>query len=493
MGSRTVPDGGRLTPDPPNGGTAPNLRPDGRMPDTETPEMGYRARSLWLHGVGEPLRPRPALTEDVDCDVAIVGAGYTGLWTAYYLKTLAPDLRVVVVEREIAGFGASGRNGGWASTGIAGSARAYRPADSDAIRRATRETQTAVDEIGRVVAAEAIDCGFRQEGVLTIATSEPQRRRLARLLASSEQTGAGLRLLDRGELAGLARIPRVVAAAHTPHGARVDPARLARGLARACERLGVRIHERTEALELGPGRVRCAAATVRADSVLRATESYTTQLPGQRLKYLPLYSLMIATEPLPDAIWEEIGWRDGLLIADLHHLFFYAQRTADGRIAIGGRGAPYRLRAPIDDRNERSDAVRRRLMQTVVRTFPAASSAPVTHHWGGPLAVPRDWSMSVSFDRATRIGWAGGYSGHGVVACNISGRTLADLVLDRRTDLVKMPWVQHASRNWEPEPLRFLASRAIVRTLERADQIEDATDRPAARVRLIRPFLPPGS
>jgi glycine/D-amino acid oxidase-like deaminating enzyme len=459
---------------------------------TEPLEDAYRRRSLWLERVEDSLVPRAPLDADAECDVAIVGGGFTGLWVAYYLKTLAPELRIVVLEREISGFGASGRNGGWASTGIAGSPRAYRRADAEEIRRATRETQTAVDEIGRVVAAEGIECGFRKEGVLTVATSEPQRQRLARLLAGAERTGSGLRLLTREELASFATIPEVRAAAHTPHGARVDPARLARGLARACDRLGITIHERTEALDIAPGRVRCAAASLRAETILRATESYTTQLPGQQRRYLPLYSLMIATEPLPQAAWDEIGWRDGLLISDLHHLFFYAQRTEDGRIAIGGRGAPYRLRRPIDDGNERSDAVRARLAQTVRRTFPPASGAEITHHWGGPLAVPRDWSMSVSFDPATRIGWAGGYSGHGVVACNISGRTLADLVLGRRTDLVTLPWVQHRSRDWEPEPLRFLASRAIVKTLERADQIEDRTGRPARRVRLLKPFLPPG-
>jgi glycine/D-amino acid oxidase-like deaminating enzyme len=452
----------------------------------------YRDRSLWLDRLDEPLTPRPPLGGDCDCDVVIVGAGFTGLWAAYYLKQLDPRLRIVVVEREIAGFGASGRNGGWASAGIAGSARAYgeRPG-SDSIRRAIRETDAAVDEIGRVAAAERIDCGYRKAGVLSIATTEPQRSRLERVVAGSELSGGGERLISSAGLAPLARIPGVIAAAHSPHGARIDPARLARGLALACERLGVVIHERTEALDFGPGAVRCAAGSVRAGAVLGATEAYTTQLPGRRLRYLPLYSLMIATEPLADSVWEELGWRDGLLIRDLHHLFFYAQRTADGRIAIGGRGAPYKLRDPISERNERASEVAERLTQTLRRHFPAASGAAITHHWGGPLAVPRDWSMGVRFDPATRVGWAGGYSGHGVAAANIAGRTLAELVLGKTTDRVTLPWVQHESRNWEPEPLRFLASRTIVGLLGEADRIEDRTGLPARRVRLIAPFLPP--
>jgi len=277
----------------------------------------------------------------------------------------------------------------------------------------------------------------------------------------------------------------------TPHAARVDPARLARGLADACERLGVTIHERTAATAIGPRRVSTPHGTVTADVVLQATEAYSVELPGQRLRYLPLYSLMIATEPLPPAVWDELGWTDGVLVSDNRYLFFYAQRTADGRIALGGRGAPYQLRRPINEGNERNAEVRARLEGAIRRHFPAAAAAAITHHWGGPLGVPRDWSMSIHFNRSTGFGWAGGYAGHGVVAANISGRTLADLVLGHDSDLVRLPWVGHRSRRWEPEPLRFVASRAIVRVLGSADHIEDSTGRRARRTRLLAPVLPP--
>jgi glycine/D-amino acid oxidase-like deaminating enzyme len=455
-------------------------------------EARYRERSLWLGGIEQPLMPRPSLPGDVNCDVAIVGGGFTGLWTAYYLKQHDPTLNVVLVEREIAGFGPSGRNGGWVMSGIAGTARAYgeRP-ESDVMVRAARETQAAVDEVGRVVAAERIECAYRKSGAVTIATSEPQRSRLLRYASEHNDPDADDLTLPDGQLEQMVRIPGVLASSYNPHAARVNPARLARGLANACERHGVTIYERTAAREIAPGRVSCEGGMVRADTVLRATESYTTQLPGQRLRYLPLYSLMIATEPLSVGVWEELGWRDGLLVGDLHHLFFYAQRTSDGRIAIGGRGAPYRLREPISERNERSAVVAKRLVQTLRRNFPAAADAPITHHWGGPLAVPRDWSMSVTFHASSRVGWAGGYAGHGVGAANTAGRTLADLALDRDTDLMTLPWVGHASRRWEPEPLRFVASRAIVNILGRADQHEDATGRRSQLTRLVAPFMPP--
>jgi glycine/D-amino acid oxidase-like deaminating enzyme len=455
----------------------------------------YRARSLWLDQYDGSLRPRAGLGGELACDVAIVGAGFTGLWSAYYLKRLAPELRIVVLEREIAGFGASGRNGGWAVGGLSGSAAAYGIArDRERLGAALRATYDAVDEIGAVAAREQIECGFRKAGALTIATTAPQwqrlRERAEQAAAAGVQERDG-RLLSAPQAEALVSVPTLAGGWFTPHAARVDPARLVRGLAAACERHGVTILERTAASAIERGLVRCPTGSVRAGIVLRATESYTTQLHGQRRRYLPLYSLMIATAPLAQRAWEELGWHDGLLVEDSHYLFFYAQRTSDGRIAIGGRGAPYRLSSPIDPGNERDERVRARLVRTLAGAFPAAARAPLTHHWGGSLAVPRDWSMSVSFDRASGLGAAGGYTGHGVAASNLAGRTLADLVLGRESELVAMPWVGHRSRRWEPEPLRFLASRAIVRTLGAADRREDASGRRVRRVALLRPFLPP--
>jgi glycine/D-amino acid oxidase-like deaminating enzyme len=456
-------------------------------------EARYRARSLWLDGLAEPLTPRPALQGDRDCDVAIVGAGFTGLWAAYFLATLQPDLRIAVVEREIAGFGPSGRNGGWASAGLAGDAHRYaRLRGHDAVRRGERAMADAVGEIGQVVAAESIECGWLHSGSLMVATSAPQAARLNEGVTRRRSYGMDeedLRLLEPAELAARVRVSGARGASFTPHCARLDPARLARGLAVACERNGVTIFERTAAEAIEPGRVRCAGGVLRAGSVLRATEAFTVQQPGQRRLFMPLYSLMIATEPLPAAVWDELGWDGRETVSDLRHLFFYAQRSPDDRIAIGGRGAPYRLGSPIDEAYERNDGVRARLVRTIAERFPAAASAAITHHWGGPLGVPRDWCCSVHYDPATGFGWAGGYTGHGVVTSNLLGRTLADLVLRRASELTSLPWVGHRSPRWEPEPLRFLASRAIVGTLGSADRAEDRSDRPARRALFVRPFM----
>jgi glycine/D-amino acid oxidase-like deaminating enzyme len=460
---------------------------------TEALEARYRARSLWLAGVPGSLQPRASLGGDATCDVVIVGAGFTGLWTAYYLKRRQPDLRVVVVEREIAGFGPAGRNGGWASAFIAGSPAVYaRRGGAEGLLRAERETFAAVAEIGRVAAAEEIDCGFVHSGSLTVAFSEPQLARLRRSVEAKQARGLGaddIRLLGPGELEERLRARGALGASFTPHCARIDPARLARGLAVACERLGVTIHERTPALAVEPRHVRCPGGSIRAEMVVRATEAYTTELEGEKRRFLPLYSLMVATEPLSAAAFGELGWEGRETVADQRHLFFYAQRTADDRIAIGGRGAPYRLGAPIRESYEQRGTVRGRLVETLRRHFPAAAGAAITHHWGGPLAVPRDWSTSVVCDRAAGFAWAGGYAGHGVVAANVSGRTLTDLVLGEDSELTRMPWVGHDPGRWEPEPLRFLASRAIVSVLGSADRHEDRTGRRALRTLLVQPFV----
>lgn len=455
-------------------------------------DTAVRERSLWLDAVPTSLRPRPALAADINVDIAIVGAGFTGLWTAYYLAGLDPSLRIAVVEREVAGFGASGRNGGWVSGFIAGDPAVYRRGSSAAtVLRAERETFATISEIGRVIAAEGIDCGFTHGGSLTIAYSEPQRQRLQATVAARRARGItedDFRLLEAGELEQRVRTPGTRAATFSPHCASVDPARLVRGLADACERRGVTIYEQTPA-EIEPGKLRTRAGRVTAPVIVRATESYSVQAAGWHRRFLPLYSLMIATEPLSDDVWAEIGWQQGTTIADAHHLFFYAQRTQDGRIAIGGRGAPYRLGSPIDRAQERNEQVRERLESSLHRHFPATIGAEITHSWGGSLAVPRDWCMSVAFDRVTGTAWSGGYGGHGVVAANLGARTLADLILDRSSSLTDLPWVGHRSRNWEPEPLRYLASKAIVSVLGSADRAEDAHDRRARRSRLVAPFL----
>ncbi len=444
----------------------------------------YRSRSFWLDTLlDDPLTPRPALPGDTDADVAIVGAGYTGLWTAYELHRRDPSLRVVVLEAEIAGFGASGRNGGWCSAllpmGLDGIAARH---GDDAAVGMQRAMQATVDEIGKVATAEGIDCDFAKGGYLQMATNPAQVGRLHAELAKSRRFGFGdddLRWLDRDDASARLQVRGCLGALYTPHCAALHPARLARGLARVVERRGVAIHEQTPATAIEPGCVRTAHGTVRAEVVVRATEAYTRTLDGRRRDLAPVYSLMIATEPLPASFWDAVGWRRRETFNDARHLIIYGQRTADDRIAFGGRGAPYHFASAIDDRFERHPRVHRSLLTVLGELLPATGIVGVTHAWGGPLALPRDWNCSVGFDCATGMAWAGGYVGDGVATTNLTGRTLADLITGADSDLTSLAWVGHRSPRWEPEPLRWLGINAALRLPAGADRHEARTGQPS--------------
>jgi glycine/D-amino acid oxidase-like deaminating enzyme len=455
----------------------------------------YRTRSLWLDSLADDsLQPRPALPGDTHVDVAIVGAGYTGLWTAYELRRRDRGLRVALLEAEIAGFGASGRNGGWCSAILPMSLE--RIADRhghDAAVRMQRMMQDTVDEIGKVTAEEGIDCHFTKGGYLHLATNPAHRVRLQDELAEARRFGArddDLRWLDRNEAAARVRIGGALGALYTPHCAALHPARLARGLAAVVERSGVTIYEQTPVREIAPGRVSTEHGTVQADIVVRATEGYTRSLSGERRTLAPIYSLMLATAPLPASFWDAVGWAGRETLNDARQLVIYAQRTADGRIAFGGRGAPYHYRSAIDPRYERDARVHADLRGVLGELFPALVDVEITHRWGGPLGVPRDWHCSVGLDRTTGTAWAGGYVGDGVATSNLAGRTLADLITGHNSDLTGLAWVGHRSPRWEPEPLRWLGINAALRLPAGADRHEARTGRPSrARAWLLERVL----
>jgi glycine/D-amino acid oxidase-like deaminating enzyme len=451
----------------------------------------YRGVSLWLDTVDDDLTPRPPLDGATEVDVAIVGAGYTGLWTAYALLQHDPSLNVVLLEREIAGFGASGRNGGWASDLFPVSwERVAREGDGTAAANAMhRALVEGIDDIAATVAREHIDADMLRGGCLRVARTAVQEEAMRQAVAASRQRDdpdLALRWLDAADVQHHLRISDCRGGTYTPNCARIHPGKLVRGLARAVEGLGARIVEQTAVLSVAPHRAITTRGTVRAKTVVRATEAYTTGLRGERRALLPLYSLMIATAPLPESTWAEIGWSRGETVADGRHLIIYAQRTADGRIAFGGRGAPYHFGSRVTDDFDSEPAVFDALEQTLHELFPQTRGVPITHRWGGPIGVARDWFPSVAIDRATGVAWAGGYVGDGVSASNVAGRTLADLILGLDTPLTRLPWVQHRSRRWEPEPLRWLAVNLGVRAMRGADLVERRSGRPSWRARAVR-------
>jgi glycine/D-amino acid oxidase-like deaminating enzyme len=457
----------------------------------------YRELSFWFDSLpaadsgdagADELRPRPALSGPLDVDVVIVGGGLTGLWTAYYLAVAEPSLRIAILEKNIAGFGASGRNGGWCSAlfpaSTASLARRHGRAAAVAMRQAMIDT---VDEVGRVSSAEGIDCDFVKGGTVSLARGAAQLAAARAEVDDAERWG-----VDHLELRDAANSPLGATGAFgstfDPACARLHPAKLVRGLARVVERLGVTIFEETEVLSWRSGEVLTEHAAVNATTIVIALEGYGASVPQTHRRVLPLYSLMIATEPLSDETWEEVGIEHGQTFADFRHLLVYGQRTADNRFAFGGRGARYHWGSSIRSEYDRVPAVFDHLARTLGNIFPAARDVAITHRWGGPLGVPRDWHASATFDAASGIATAGGYVGDGLSTTNLAGRTLTDLILQRDTAISRLPWVNHRSPLWEPEPLRFIGANLGTTAMNLADAEERVTGRASIAARLMAPL-----
>ncbi len=483
--------------------------------------------SFWLEDAGDDLSPRPALDGSIDVDVAILGAGFTGLWTALELLKREPSLRVAVVEREIAGFGASGRNGAWCSgelnIGMDLLAERHGTGAAKAVRRAMHET---VDEVERASAEEGIDAGFRKGGTLLVARGPAEMPALRATAEEYERFGFGkhCQVLDRDGLDKRLRVAGAAGALHLADCAAVHPGRLVRGLARAVERRGGTIFEQTPVTAFNGGArtapgtppgtapgtppgtapgtppgtapgtppgtapgtarpgterpvLRTPGGDVRAETVVLAGEAYLTELPPLRRQLLPIYSLIVLTEPLTDEQWASIGWREHECVSSFRLTIDYLSRTPDGRILFGGRGAPYHFGSRIDPRFDRDEATHAMLRRMLVRWFPALRGIRFTHAWGGPLGMPRDWMPSFSYDPQTGIASARGYTGHGVATSNLAGRTLADLITGRRTELTELPFVNHRSRDWEPEPLRWMGARFVQLSMMRLDRLAERRGR----------------
>jgi glycine/D-amino acid oxidase-like deaminating enzyme len=431
--------------------------------------------SFWYADIGLPY-PRAPLAGDRTADVAIIGAGYTGLWAAHYLKRTNPALDVLVIEKEFAGFGASGRNGGWLTGGFAWTHRRYLQGASEAaVRAMVAAMNGTVDEVIRVAEAEGIEADILRTDELMVATKPAQLARLKEEVAHRRHWGEEGRVFEMpaADLAQRLRIPGALGAMQVTHVARVQPAKLARGLAAMVERLGVTLVEGTTVTGYDRGQVTTDRGTVRAPVILRCTEGFTAGLPGRRREWLPLNSAQIVTEPLPQSVWDEIGWQGHEIVGDFANAYCYCQRTREGRITVGARGVPYRYGSNLDTNGAPDGETVRRLTAILHRHFPAAASAKIDHAWCGVLGVPRDWCATVGFDPATGLGWAGGYVGVGVSTSNLAGRTLADLVTGRDSDLARLPWVNRRVRPWEPEPLRWLGVTGMYALLNVADRQED--------------------
>jgi glycine/D-amino acid oxidase-like deaminating enzyme len=445
--------------------------------------MSVDSQNYWFDSLPSPIEYRASLEGECDVDVAIIGAGFTGLWTAYYLKQHDPGCRVAILESETAGFGASGRNGGWCSASHSGLETFYArdPSSARALEVAMFDT---VDEVGRVCAARGIDCDYQKGGMLTVAGTPEDAAQIQ--LVVEERLARGL---DEKDFCWLSpeqseqriRTDRNLGAMYSPHCAAVHPAKLARGLARQVEELGVVIYERSPVEAFSQGLVRTAGGRVRASRVVVATEGFTAQLPNHGRRMLPAYSYILATEPLSDELWQRIGIAQREVFADSKRLFIYCQRTADGRLVLGGT-LGYFYGSAIQPSNDRDPAKHARVEQRMREFLPDTRDVKVTHRWGGPIGIPRDFVPSVGLDASTGIAWGHGYVGDGVATTNLAGRTLAELLLDRQSDLTTLPWVGHRSPRWMPEPFRWLAVQGINRAITALDDRESNGSGPLAKL-----------
>ena len=435
----------------------------------------YRSLSFWHDSLLESLEPRLP-SGNRQFDVVIMGAGFTGLWTGVYLLRLQPSLRVAVIEKEVAGFGASGRNGGWCSALFPWSAEVLSEKFGlEAAKELRAAMVSTVEEIGAIVAELNIDCDYQKSGTFNLIRSDAQNEKaLAELKQASEFGVDKLRLLESLDAP---KATKSLGAVYDPACASIHPAKLVRGLAKSFIALGGEMFEKTEVKDFGPGRVQTSRGVFTGEFIVDALEGYRPTVRNAKRKSLPLYSLMIATEPIPAAVLDELAIPAGATFADFRNLIIYGQRTKDNRIAFGGRGAPYHFGSRIKAEYDLVPRIHNHLETELKAMFPQLAQYKITHRWGGALGVARDWMASVQLDSVTKLAQAGGYVGDGVGTSHLFGKTLAHLILGRQSPETGLCFVNHVSPKWEIEPLRFIAARGAMFAAAIADQVEGTTGR----------------
>ena len=431
------------------------------------------APGFWISDA-HPGAPRAPLQGSRRVDVTVVGGGFTGLWTAYHLLRLEPSAKVLVLERERVGFGASARNGSWCvpelnagPTLLAGHFGAPRAAELHAAMRAT------VDEIGQFCSQEGIE-GFDKAGVLLVARGRGQMPALEATQREWEQAGmtSPYQRMTAAEADGKLAVHQMEGALFSPEGASVHPGKLVQGLAAAVERMGGEIFEGSgvTSIEEGrPPRARTELGEVTAGVVVLALEAYLTQVPGWHRAVLPVYSLIELTEPLTEAQLASVNWRSRICVSSMRLTVDYLALTPDRRVLVGGRGAPYRYGSALSPGLEHHRATHEGLRAMFREWFPALAGVKFTDSWGGVLGMPRDWIPQVRLDRGRGLGVAYGYTGHGVATTHLLGRTMAELIAGRESERTDLPLVGHRSPAWEPEPLRWMAVRYVQRQLAGLD------------------------
>ncbi|MEI6198736.1 MAG: FAD-dependent oxidoreductase [Actinomycetota bacterium] len=438
--------------------------------------------SLWASQV--PSFDFEPVTPDSTFDVVIVGAGYSGLWSAHHLLEANPSLSIAVLDAQQPGFGASGRNGGWCS---AFSPMSLHEVALQSSRESAIQLQTAlisaVDQIGDFVQTHNIECGWRKGGTLSFATNLPQKNRLLESVQSFRDFGFDetfIQELSASDSMQKINVPRSLGATFSPHCAALHPAQLVHGIVKILLTRGVSFFGNTHVVDIQPHTItaRTPQQTVSLSTnwTIRATEGFTARIPKHRRDVAPLYSYMLATEPLTQSQWKDIGWENRETVSDARNMVIYAQRTADDRIAFGGRGAPYKFASRVDSRFDRNSHIHGLIEQSMRTMFPAIGNSTITHRWGGALGVHRDWFASARVDHQTNIASLGGYVGDGVAFSYVAALEVARAISNHRI-APPLPIRNHESPKWELEPIRWIGINSLLRFTAYADRHEERTGR----------------
>jgi glycine/D-amino acid oxidase-like deaminating enzyme len=456
--------------------------------------------SLWMDQLDESLTPRPPLDQDICVDVAIMGAGYTGLWTAYYLKQQLPNLKIAIVEAEIAGFGASGRNGGWLMGELSGQDTLLQNLNKQQRTLGHRIIHNIPDEVADVLEKEKIECDYKKGGVLYVAARYPeQTERLEKYFQSFEDLGyekSDHYWLNQKELTKKINIYDAKAAIYSPHCASIHPAKLVRGLAKTVENLGIKIYEKTPALNWTKGMVETPNGKIKTKWVVPALEAYGSTLKQSlyplKKYHLPVQSLIIATEPLTEKLWLELGLKDGEVFSDFSRQVTYGIRTKDNRLVFGARGS-YRFGGKLRHDFKLTETELNLRKDIMIDLFPQLKDVAITHAWGGNLSMARKFHPHMLIDQDNQFAIAGGYGGEGVGASNLAGRTLADLILGKKTDLTSMPWVHKKGsmsylKKWEVEPIPWVGYKTVIRSFDLEDKVLNDKSTPIWQRKLVISF-----
>ena len=441
------------------------------MSEDPTVRSDYSDKGLWHASYG-PYEPNPPLAGDVRADVAIVGGGFTGMATAYYLLKAEPRMKVVVLESEVVGFGASGRNGSFAMTVIGlGLDVLVKLKGRERAREGHRYMERAVDTVGTLVEEEKLDCDYMRPGFLRMATSPAYVKKVQHEIELAHSLGmTGIEWLDRDEARKQVRSDLYIGAWWEPRLALVNPLKLVREMKRVNQGLGAEIYEHSPVTRIEPGpdfRLRVPGGTVRAERLVFATNAYSHLIPEIRRKQVPAWTYVVATEPLSDAHFAAIGWQNRQGVEDARNLIHYYRITPDNRLLMGG--GPVGLSYGDDMERDSNVAAWTHLEQHIGQVFPALKGARIAYRWGGPFSVTADLTPALGYVGDTRTVYSLGCIGHGVSMAHLNGQTIRDLTLERQTELTDVFFVNRRVIPWPAEPVRLAVSVALRGYLQAED------------------------